>query len=101
MTALIVPDLEVVRKRLGLSGLPGLRDPRVVELLRSEVKQSMEKLAEFEQVKRFILIAEPFSDQNGLLTPILKLRRKPIAERYFKKIEGLYGSDSEEVISTA
>lgn len=90
MTALIVPNLEVIQSRLGFPQLPSVEDERVQELLRSEVKRSMEKLAEFEQVKRFILISEPFSDQNGLLTPILKLRRKPIAERYSREIELLY-----------
>ena len=43
-----------------------------------------------EKVKKFKLIKEEFTIENGMLTPTLKLKRKKILERYKKDIEKLY-----------
>lgn len=42
------------------------------------------------QIHRFQVLEEPFSNENGLLTANLKLRRKAIAERYADAIQALY-----------
>jgi long-chain acyl-CoA synthetase len=93
MTALIVPDLAAIGARLGLAAPPAAGDPRVREVLEAEVRAAAAAagLADFERPKRFAVIGEPFTPENGLLTPTLKLRRKPIAERYAAEIERLYG----------
>jgi long-chain acyl-CoA synthetase len=99
MTALLVPDTAVVAARLGLDAASAADDPRVREALRGEVERVMAPLAEFERVKRFRVIGEPFSQENDLLTPTLKLRRKRIAERYAREIEGLYEERQADVVS--
>ena len=43
-----------------------------------------------EKVKRFKLIKEEFTIQNGMLTPTLKLKRKKILEKYKEDLEKLY-----------
>ncbi len=43
-----------------------------------------------EKVKRFKLIEEEFTIENGMLTPTLKLKRKNILEKYKKDLEKLY-----------
>ena len=43
-----------------------------------------------EKVKKFILIEEEFTIENGMLTPTLKLKRKKILEIYKKDLEKLY-----------
>ena len=43
-----------------------------------------------EKVKKFILIKEEFTIENGMLTPTLKLKRKKILEKYKKDLEKLY-----------
>ena len=41
--------------------------------------------------KKVVLIAEPFSPANGILTPTLKLKRRVAIERYGDQLEALYG----------
>ena len=43
-----------------------------------------------EKVKKFKLIKEEFTIENGMLTPTLKLKRKKILERYKEDLEKLY-----------
>ena len=43
-----------------------------------------------EKVKKFKLIKEEFTIENGMLTPTLKLKRKNILERYEEDLEKLY-----------
>jgi long-chain acyl-CoA synthetase len=43
-----------------------------------------------EKVKKFKLIKDEFTIENGMLTPTLKLKRKKILERYKNELEKLY-----------
>ena len=43
-----------------------------------------------EKVKKFKIITEEFTIENGMLTPTLKLKRKKILERYKADLEKLY-----------
>ena len=43
-----------------------------------------------EKIKKFILIEDEFTIENGLMTPTLKLKRKKIIEKYQQEIEKLY-----------
>ena len=47
-------------------------------------------LSLIEKVKKFILIKEEFTIENGMLTPTLKLKRKKILEKYKNNLEKLY-----------
>lgn len=69
-----------------------LESPQFRELLKKEIKTLTADLANYEHVQSFAVIAEDFSIENGLLTPSLKLKRKPIIEKYRELIEGLYKS---------
>ena len=48
------------------------------------------KLSLIEKIKKFILINEEFSINNGMLTPTLKLKRKEIIKNYKQQLENLY-----------
>lgn len=43
-----------------------------------------------EQIKRFKLVNEVWSESNGFLTPTMKLRRKKVMEVYSEEIENLF-----------
>ena len=43
-----------------------------------------------EKIKKFKLIKEEFTIENGMLTPTLKLKRKKILEKYKEDLEKLY-----------
>ena len=47
-------------------------------------------LSSVEKVKKFKLIDEEFTIENGMLTPTLKLKRKKILDKYKDDLEKLY-----------
>ena len=62
----------------------------VLDLFRSEVDRACCDFADHEKVKRFTLLPEGFSVDNGLLTPTLKMRRAKIIDRYQDMINAMY-----------
>ena len=67
--------------------------------VRREVEQQMAKLleevnrqvAEYEQLKMIVIAPEPWSIENGLLTPTMKIKRARIEQVVGPKIEAWYG----------
>lgn len=96
ITALVVPIRAAIEEFAAAEGIPEmayealLEDPRVRALIAGEIERATEGLAQYEKVKEFALIAEEFSIGNGLLTPLMKLRRAQVAERYRERIESMY-----------
>lgn len=97
-SALIVPAQEAIEehaKSINLkyeSYVELLKHTKIVELLDERVKEMQKELAKFEQVKKFQLMASPFTNEKGELTPTLKLKRKVIQQRYSALIEGMYST---------
>lgn len=95
LVALVTLDAENIKawaKEQGIAfeSLADLqKHPRVQALIDSEVAERNVKFASFETVKR-VAIVDEFTIANELVTPTLKIKRGPIAERHAKVIEGLY-----------
>jgi long-chain acyl-CoA synthetase len=64
--------------------------PKTIALYDSILNDVNSRLAQFEKMKKFLLIPDDFTIANGFLTPTMKLRRRVIEERYKEKIEELY-----------
>jgi long-chain acyl-CoA synthetase len=96
ISALIVPNFASVaalaREKGKALGSPQqmAADPWVHELIGREVEKANAKLAQYETIKKFALLDHDFTFDGGQLTYTLKLKRRVIAERYAKIIEGLY-----------
>ena len=104
-TALIVPDLnafnEVFRER-GESPVQNeelVRDPKAIEIIQVEIDRQQRELATYERVRKFALLPEPFTVENGMMTPTLKVKRKEVERRYTDLIESLYKVRQAEVVS--
>ena len=54
------------------------------------VDAANEKLARVEQIKKFKILDEDWQPGGEELTPTMKLKRKPISEKYADEIEELY-----------
>lgn len=65
-------------------------NPRVVSKMEKEVAKENEQLASHQRVRKICLLHQPWSEENGELTPTLKARRQVILEKYRKEIEELY-----------
>ena len=66
------------------------RNPEVLERVQSEVDAANSRLSRVEQIKRFALLDDEWLPGGDELTPTMKLKRKPISEKYAEEIEGLY-----------
>ncbi|HOH55675.1 MAG TPA: long-chain fatty acid--CoA ligase [Paludibacteraceae bacterium] len=67
-----------------------IENEHVIRRFRDEVKHYNNFFGEFEQIRRFQLVAEEWTPQNGFLSPTLKLKRNVIEEYYAAKIEKLF-----------
>ena len=66
------------------------RNPEVLERVQSEVDAANSRLSRVEQIKRFALLDDEWLPGGDELTPTMKLKRKPIVEKYMAQIEELY-----------
>jgi long-chain acyl-CoA synthetase len=62
----------------------------VIDQVQREVDQGNEDLARVEQIKKFTVLEEEWEPGGDELTPTMKLKRKPIEEKYREEIEALY-----------
>ena len=64
------------------------------ELNKEKIKLIIENinknLTVIEKIKKFVIINEEFTIENGMLTPTLKLKRKEIIKNYKQQLENLY-----------
>ena len=66
------------------------KDERVVEAISKEVDKANQDLARVEQIKKFTIIPAEWEPGGDELTPTMKLKRRPIEEKYAGEIEALY-----------
>lgn len=96
LVALIVPNREAVEALASERGASAesydaLLEHHVVHgALRDVVARANDDGASYERITGFVLLAEPFGPENGLLTHTMKLRRRAIGERYAERIDSLY-----------
>ena len=69
-------------------------DARVIGLYQGIVDHVNATLANYETIKRFLLVAEEWSLESGELTPSLKLKRRVILKKYAAEIAGFYVDES-------
>ena len=102
VTALIVPNfdqLEAYARYKGISFVERrdlIKHPTIIDLFRRQVAEHTKELARFEQIKRFDLLANEFSQEAGELTPTLKVRRKIVAQRHAREIDALYAGQESQ-----
>jgi long-subunit acyl-CoA synthetase (AMP-forming) len=95
-TALIVLDADFAPAWAQQQGIEDTRldalaaDPRVLEAVQAALDAANRHLARVEQIKRFTLLGEDWLPGGDELTPTMKLKRKPIAEKYAEQIESMY-----------
>ena len=70
--------------------VPVAGDERVEAAITAAVEEANGKMARVEQIKKFKLIPGEWLPGGDERTPTMKLKRKPIAEKYENEIEDLY-----------
>jgi long-subunit acyl-CoA synthetase (AMP-forming) len=95
-TALIVLDADFAPQWAGQQGLDGksledlARETTVIEAVQAGVDAANAHLARVEQIKKFTIVPGDWAPGGDELTPTMKLKRKPIAEKYAAEIEAMY-----------
>src|SRR6266851_2325472 len=101
IVALIVPNPAPVAAKAADQGIKFASNtkmaahPWVYSLIDSEVKRLTIHLAQYETIKRFALLPEDFTFDNGSLTFTLKLKRRVVEQQYAAVIESLYADVAE------
>ena len=93
VTALLVPHFPALREWAKERNLDVTKDAELAEnaevkkLLRAEIDAQTGDLADFEKVRKFVLLPEALTTQNGELTPTLKVKRNVVTEKYGALVE--------------
>lgn len=96
VSALIVPVYGLVKsyakeKSLEYKDMADLlQHPKVQALFRARIDTLQQQFANYEQVKRFTLLPEPFNMERGELTNTLKLKRSVVSKNYKELIDKMY-----------
>jgi long-chain acyl-CoA synthetase len=95
-SALIVPSYTGLQDWCKIHEIPYssnaemIRKPEVLDKFKKEIAGFNEKFAQYEQIKKFELILNPWTIETGELTPSLKVKRKVISNNYEDQINGMY-----------
>ncbi|WP_422794996.1 AMP-dependent synthetase/ligase [Sphingobium mellinum] len=93
LVGLLVPDAEWTREWAATRGrgVEGIAEDSAYQAaLRASVDRVNQDLSVTERVRRFILADEPFTIDNGEMTPSMKIRRHVIRARYQERLDALY-----------
>jgi long-chain acyl-CoA synthetase len=94
--ALIVLDTDFAPAWAKKNGLEGrspeelATDEKMIAAVQQAVDEANEKMARVEQIKKFTILPTDWEPGGDELTPTMKLKRRPIDEKYEQEIEELY-----------
>lgn len=101
VTAIITPSKETLQETFNLNEdffnrkEQFIGDQRIIDWLEEDVKKYSTELAKFERLKSFIVKRNPFSIEEGEITPTMKAKRKVIEKKYAGEIDEMYLQETE------
>jgi long-chain acyl-CoA synthetase len=66
------------------------RNPEILKLIQGELDKVNETLSRVEQVKKFTILPKKLYEEDGEVTPTMKVKRKYVNEAFADLIEGMY-----------
>jgi long-chain acyl-CoA synthetase len=60
------------------------------EVIKEEIEKINKNLSKVEKIKKFLVVKDQFTIENGMMTPTLKLKRYKIIKKYKTELEKLY-----------
>jgi len=94
--ALISPDFVYLKSWCGIhhihytTNAEMVENPQVLKRFQDEVKKYNAFFGDFEQVKRWQLVGEEWTQPGGFLSPTLKIKRSVLEAHYADRIEKLF-----------
>jgi len=96
LSALVVPDFEALKEYADANNIRYnnkkdlIENDEIYKVIDKDMSKFQKTLANFERVRKFVLLDEPFTIENGEITPSLKIKRKVVEHRYEKLIDSMY-----------
>ncbi|WP_291401308.1 long-chain fatty acid--CoA ligase [Daejeonella sp.] len=101
VTAIVIPSKEVLQETFNLKEEffqeqdYFIRDQKIIDWLNEDIRKYSNELAKFERMKSFLVKRNPFSIEEGEITPTMKAKRKAIEKKYADDITSLYLQETE------
>lgn len=96
VAALVIPDFSAIKDWCDSKKIVYLHPKEMIEnlnvksLIKSEIDNYNKELSKTENVMRFELLADEWTQENGLLTPTLKVKRNKISKKYADVIQAMF-----------
>ena len=96
VTGLIVPNFVALEEYAADKGISWtskedlVARPEIIEFYKARIEAASVELAGYEQIKRFKIMPNEFSQEGGELTPTLKMKRRLVSDKYKAVIDELY-----------
>lgn len=108
VSALIVPNFEYFEDWAENTGVSLPEDPEEMiesEHILTQVEKEVERVngdfESYETIKKFRLVPEEFTEENGLMTPTMKKKRRHILDRFDDLVEHMYAEGKREAPAPA
>jgi len=101
VTAIVIPSKEVLQETFNLKEEffqeqdSFIRDQKILDWLNADIRKYSSELAKFERLKSFLVKRNPFSIEEGEITPTMKAKRKVIENKYSEDINDMYLQEME------
>jgi len=101
ITAFVIPARETMQETFNLdddffeSPDQFIDDPQIIDWIAQDIRKYSNELAKFERIKAFKIKRNPFSMDEGEITPTMKAKRKVIEKKYADAIEEMYLQEAE------
>ena len=67
-----------------------VKNQAIIQFYQKRIDENSKDLADHEQIRKFILLSSPFTQEAGEMTPTMKLKRKVVNDKYRDIIDDLY-----------
>ena len=101
ITAIVIPAKENLQEAFNLGDdffeKPEIfiDDKEMIDWVGQDIKRLSHELAKFERIKNFIVKRNPFSMDEGEITPSLKVKRKVVEKKYASAIDEMYSWETD------
>ena len=99
VSALIVPSFDYLKDWSSKNGVSYntkeelVTNPKVLKAIQDEVESYNKNFGKVEQVKKFKLLPDDWTVDNGIMTPTMKVKRDVVMKNYQKEIDEIYAAD--------
>ncbi|RZL59513.1 MAG: long-chain fatty acid--CoA ligase, partial [Pedobacter sp.] len=96
ITAIIIPNRETLEETFNLKSSyfedadPFIREQEIIDWMEQDIKKISNELAKFERIKNFKIKRNPFSIDEGEITPTMKVKRRIVEKKYSDTIDAMY-----------